>query len=279
LILVPFYIYLIKQPITTQQTGIGFAAIGLLKFFLPLIIIIFSMFLGNSIALRYYRATTKEHLLSIDVHMILDTSALIDGRILDICKVGFLKGKLVVPHFVLNELQYTADSSNSIKRSKGRRGLDILNSLTKLPDSTVIISKEDFDIKEVDGKIIELAKKINGELITTDFNLNKVATLQGIKVLNINDLANAMKPIVMSGEGLSVKVIKKGKDVHQGLAYLEDGTMIVIEKGAEQIGKVIDVDVTNILQTSAGRVIFASIKKDQTKRKMITESIPNDIKT
>ncbi|GAE26006.1 pili retraction protein pilT [Halalkalibacter wakoensis JCM 9140] len=192
---------------------------------------------------------------------ILDTSVIIDGRIADICKTGFLEGTLVIPGFVLEELQHIADSSDVLKRNRGRRGLDILNKIQKELPIGVEIYEGDFeDIAEVDSKLVKLAKVTSGMVVTNDFNLNKVCELQGVSVLNINDLANAVKPVVLPGEELKVQVIKDGKEQHQGVAYLDDGTMIVVEGGRDYIGKHIDVVVTSVLQTSAGRMIFAKPK-------------------
>lgn len=192
---------------------------------------------------------------------ILDTSVIIDGRIADICQTGFLEGTIVIPQFVLEELQHIADSSDVLKRNRGRRGLDILNRIQKELSIKVEIYEGDFEeIQEVDSKLVKLAKLTNGILVTNDFNLNKVCELQKVTVLNINDLANAVKPVVLPGEELNVQVIKDGKEYHQGVAYLDDGTMIVVEEGREYIGKRIDVLVTSVLQTSAGRMIFAKPK-------------------
>lgn len=192
---------------------------------------------------------------------ILDTSVIIDGRIADICQTGFLEGTLVIPRFVLEELQHIADSSDVLKRNRGRRGLDILNRIQKELDIKVEIYEGDFDeIAEVDSKLVKLAKVASGIVVTNDFNLNKVCELQGVPVLNINDLANAVKPIVLPGEELNVHVIKDGKEHNQGVGYLDDGTMIVIEEGRDYIGKKIEVLVTSVLQTSAGRMIFAKPK-------------------
>lgn len=192
---------------------------------------------------------------------ILDTSVIIDGRIADICKTGFLEGTLVIPEFVLEELQHIADSSDVLKRNRGRRGLDILNKIQKELPIKVEIYEGDFEeISEVDSKLVKLAKVTSGMVVTNDFNLNKVCELQGVSVLNINDLANAVKPVVLPGEELNVQVIKDGKEQHQGVAYLDDGTMIVVEGGRDHIGKHIDVVVTSVLQTSAGRMIFAKPK-------------------
>lgn len=192
---------------------------------------------------------------------ILDTSVIIDGRIADICQTGFLEGVILIPQFVLAELQHIADSSDTLKRNRGRRGLDILNRIQKELLIPVEIYEGDFeDIQEVDSKLVKLAKVMNGTVITNDFNLNKVSELQGVKVLNINDLANAIKPVVLPGEELRVYVVKDGKEHNQGVAYLDDGTMIVVEDGRESIGSQIDVLVTSVLQTSAGRMIFAKRK-------------------
>ncbi|WP_134702162.1 PIN/TRAM domain-containing protein [Ammoniphilus sp. YIM 78166] len=192
---------------------------------------------------------------------ILDTSVIIDGRIADICKTGFIEGTLVIPQFVLEELQHIADSSDVLKRNRGRRGLDILNRIQKELKVNVAIDERDFDdIHEVDSKLVRLAKITLGKVVTNDFNLNKVCELQGVTVLNINDLANAVKPVVLPGEEMNVQLIKDGKEHGQGVAYLDDGTMIVVEGGRDYIGMHIDVLVTSVLQTSAGRMIFAKPK-------------------
>jgi uncharacterized protein YacL len=192
---------------------------------------------------------------------ILDTSVIIDGRIADICQTSFIEGTIVIPQFVLGELQHIADSSDVLKRNRGRRGLDVLNRIQKDLPIKVEIYEGDFEeIQEVDSKLIKLAKVIGGIVVTNDFNLNKVCDLQGVHVLNINDLANAVKPVVLPGEELLVQVIKDGKEQNQGIAYLDDGTMIVVEEGRNYIGKTIEVLITSVLQTSAGRMIFAKPK-------------------
>ncbi|TXK78127.1 PIN/TRAM domain-containing protein [Paenibacillus sp. N3.4] len=194
-------------------------------------------------------------------HKILDTSVIIDGRIADICKTGFIEGTLVIPEFVLEELQHIADSSDLLKRNRGRRGLDILNKIQKELEVKVLIYEGDFEeISEVDSKLVRLAKVLQGKVITNDFNLNKVCELQGVSVLNINDLANAVKPVVLPGEEIIVQVIKDGKEHGQGVAYLDDGTMIVVEGGRDFISMTLEVMVTSVLQTSAGRMIFAKPK-------------------
>lgn len=195
---------------------------------------------------------------SKNFYKLLDTSVIIDGRIADISTTGFLEGVLVVPQFVLTELQHIADSSDTLKRTRGRRGLDILKKLQDERTTNVLITEEDFeDVNEVDLKLVRLAKKMNAQIVTNDFNLNKVCDLHQVKVLNINDLANAVKPVVIPGEDMQVVIIKDGKEHNQGVAYLDDGTMIVVEGGRNYIGQAITVTVTSVLQTSAGRMIFA----------------------
>lgn len=192
---------------------------------------------------------------------VLDTSVIIDGRIADICRTGFVEGPLIIPGFVLEELRHIADSSDALKRNRGRRGLDILNMIQKELDIEVKMYEKDFpDIAEVDSKLLKLAQVLEGKVITNDYNLNKVAEFQGVPVLNINELANAVKPVVLPGEEMLVQVVKDGKESGQGLAYLDDGTMIVVESGKKYIGQTIDVLVTSVLQTAAGRMIFAKPK-------------------
>ncbi|MCM0650354.1 PIN/TRAM domain-containing protein [Clostridium swellfunianum] len=194
---------------------------------------------------------------------VLDTSVIIDGRIFDICQTGFVEGSLIIPNFVLEELRHIADSSDSLKRNRGRRGLDILNKIQKELNIDVQIYEKDFpDIAEVDSKLLKLAQVLNGKVITNDYNLNKVAEFQGVPVLNINELANAVKPVVLPGEEMRIQIIKDGKESGQGIAYLDDGTMIVVEGGKRHIGETMDVIVTSVLQTAAGRMIFAKRKED-----------------
>jgi uncharacterized protein YacL len=190
-------------------------------------------------------------------YKILDTSVIIDGRIADIAETGFLDGIIVTPQFVLRELQLVADSADSLKRNRGRRGLDILQRLQKSTNLEIQIVEDDFPaVREVDLKLIELAKVYEGKIITNDFNLNKVAQLQGVHVLNINELANSLKPIVLPGETMRVFILKEGKEYNQGVAYLDDGTMVVVDNARKMIGKTIDVSVTSVLQTTAGKMIF-----------------------
>jgi uncharacterized protein YacL len=190
-------------------------------------------------------------------YRVLDTSVIIDGRIADICETGFLDGTLVIPQFVLKELQLVADSADSMKRNRGRRGLDILQKIQKMSGVDVMISDVDFpDIREVDLKLIELARTLEGKIVTNDFNLNKVAQLRGVQVLNINELANALKPVVLPGEFMKVFILKEGKEYNQGVAYLDDGTMVVVDNARRMISRNIDVVVTSVLQTTAGKMIF-----------------------
>ena len=194
-------------------------------------------------------------------YKLLDTSVIIDGRIADICETGFLEGTLLIPVFVLEELQHIADSADALKRVRGRRGLDILQKIRQESRMKVKITEVDFeDIPEVDSKLVQLAQQVGGKIITNDFNLNKVAQLRGVEVLNINALSNAVKPVVIPGENMQVSIVKSGKEAGQGVAYLEDGTMIVVENGNRYMGENIEVEVTSALQTAAGRMIFAKPK-------------------
>ncbi|MGH9787921.1 MAG: PIN/TRAM domain-containing protein, partial [Candidatus Acidiferrales bacterium] len=190
-------------------------------------------------------------------YKVLDTSVIIDGRVADICEAGFLDGILLIPRFVLRELQLVADSADSLKRNRGRRGLDILQRIQKMPHVESEVVDQDFPhIREVDMKLIELARCYEAKVVTNDFNLNKVAQLQGIKVLNINELANALKPVVLPGETMTVFILKEGKEANQGVAYLDDGTMVVVDNARRLISKTIDITVTSVLQTTAGKMIF-----------------------
>ncbi len=194
---------------------------------------------------------------------VLDTSVIIDGRVADLCETGFLEGTFFVPQFILHELQHIADSSDSLKRARGRRGLDILNKIQKMTDIDVQVVDEDFpNVKEVDAKLVVFAKKNGARIMTNDLNLNKVAELQGVRVLNINELCNALRPVVLPGEAIRVFVLKEGKEAGQGVAYLDDGTMIVVDNARRCIGRNVDVIVTSVLQTTAGRMIFTRLKED-----------------
>ncbi len=193
-------------------------------------------------------------------HRILDTSVIIDGRIADVCEAGFLDGTLVVPQFVLKELQHVADSSDSMRRNRGRRGLDILQRMQKIAGVEVVISDTDFpDLHDVDLKLIELARTLQGKIVTNDLNLNKVAQLRGVEVLNVNELANSLKAVVLPGETMKVFILKEGKESNQGVAYVDDGTMVVVDNARQAIGRTIDIVVTSMLQTTAGKMIFGRL--------------------
>ena len=193
-----------------------------------------------------------------DEFLILDTSAIIDGRIADIAQTKFLGGSFIIPHFILRELQHIADSRDPLKRVRGRRGLDILNKLKKISNVQIKIHQQDFpDIGEVDHKLVKLAKVLEAKILTNDYNLNKVAVIQGVTVLNINELANALKPVVLPGEVIDIKIAKEGTEHHQGVGYLDDGTMIVVENSRHLLGRNVKATVTSVLQTTAGKMIFA----------------------
>ncbi len=234
------------------------------------IITIGSAYLGAAIAIEKSRGFSVLDVVRLfrekprgKSYKILDTSVIIDGRIADICETGFVEGTLLIPQFVLRELQQVADSSDPLKRNRGRRGLDILQKIQKRVDVHVEISDMDFpDIREVDAKLVALAKAVNAKVVTNDFNLNKVAALQGIGVLNINELTNALRPVVLPGEEMQVHVLKEGKEYNQGIAYLDDGTMVVVDSGRRYIGQTVDVRVTTVLPTTAGRMIFSRLKEE-----------------
>ncbi|HAK89189.1 MAG: hypothetical protein A2X55_03815 [Nitrospirae bacterium GWB2_47_37] len=217
---------------------------------------------GKNLTIPAIMRLFKGQELEEDIKL-LDTSVIIDGRIADIIEAGFLEGTFIIPQFILQELQYIADSPDPMRRTKGRRGLDILHRVQKMSNIKVKIVEEDFPkIKEVDAKLIALARLLNAKVITNDFNLNKVAQLQGVSVLNINELSNVLKPVVLPGETLSLFIVKEGKEYNQGVAYLDDGTMVVIENARKLIGKNVEVVVTSVLQTTAGRMIFAKPKDE-----------------
>lgn len=235
---------------------------------LQIILILIFCYLGMVIAIRgkdefnliipyikFVRQDKKDDVI------LLDTSVIIDGRAADMLHTKFIEGRLVIPRFVLRELQQIADSQDALKRNRGRRGLDILNKLQKSPEFDVRIQEDDFpDVREVDAKLVKLAKLLGAKVLTNDFNLNKVAELQGVTVLNINELANALRPVVLSGEVMDVRISKEGKEHNQGIAYLDDGTMIVIDNSRHLISQSVSVVVTSVLQTSAGRMIFAKLE-------------------
>ena len=228
-------------------------------------------YLGLIVGVRYGEAGDRRDRPLTGLHSaeeepptlkLLDTSVIIDGRIADLCETGFIEGIVIIPQFILQELQYIADSSDSLIRTRGRRGLDVLHQIQKNHDVEVQIIADDFPhVKEIDSKLVELAKKLNAKILTNDLNLNKVAALQGVRVLNINELSNALKPVVLPGETMRVFVLKEGKEAGQGVAYLDDGTMVVVDHAKRCIGKNVDGIVTSVLQTSAGRMIFARLKE------------------
>lgn len=221
---------------------------------------------GSEIKLGLQGKTAVEG--SFTNYKILDTSVIIDGRISDIAETGFIEGIMVVPKFVLKELQQVADSSDPLKRSRGRRGLDILNKMKASKKAIIKITDKDFpEIKEVDHKLLKLASYLDGVVVTNDFNLNKVAEFEGIQMLNINELANAVKPNVLPNEELHIQIIKEGKDANQGIGYLDDGTMVVVDNGKFHINQEVDVVVTSILQTPAGRMIFTQLSDDDSSNK------------
>jgi len=215
---------------------------------------------GNLLNAKVFEGLFNADRSSLVCPKIIDTSVIIDGRVADICETGFLDGVLVLPQFVLHELQMIADSSDSIKRNRGRRGLDILQRIQKTVGVNVQIVEKDFpEVKEVDLKLIELAREMEGKIITNDFNLNKVAQLRGVSVLNINELANALKPVVLPGETMKVFILKEGKEENQGVVYLDDGTMVVVDEARSLISRNVEIVVTSLLQTTAGKMIFGKI--------------------
>ncbi len=204
---------------------------------------------------------------NLNRNILLDTSVIIDGRVSDIAKTGFLPGTLLIPRFVLNELQYIADSSDGMRRQRGRRGMEVLAELQKLPNVLVRISDINVDgVREVDDKLVVLGKQLKCPVLTNDYNLNRIAELQGVTVLNINELANAIKSVVLPGEALRINIMQEGKDHSQGVGYMEDGTMVVVENGKDYIGEYMDVNITKVLQTAAGRMIFGRVDEESAKK-------------
>lgn len=235
--------------------------VPLFNLVLPLTFNLLFAYLGVKIVLRYRRYQSKINAEGVTARSkIIDTSAIIDGRFSDLFKLGFLEGNILIPRFVVNELQFLADSADEIRRNKGRKGLNTLNQLkADFPDH-IVIAEQDFpDINEVDAKLVKLAAELKAIMITQDYNLKKVAELDRITVLNLNDLANALKPIFISGEDIEVKIVKKGKEPCQGVGFLSDGTMVVIEDGGDHVGETVVTTVSNILQTGAGRMVFCRI--------------------
>ncbi len=254
-----------------------------LKSFSPFILFVINLVfatIGLSVSLKkkeeidnfLFRSTGGKISTGMGKHKILDTSVIIDGRIVDLCETGFIEGMLVIPHFVLTELQQIADSPSSTKRTRGRRGLDIVNRLQSQERVAVKIVDTDFpDILEVDSKLLELAKTMKGLVITNDYNLKKVAKIKNVEVLNINEIATALKPILLPGEALRINILKEGENPNQGIAYLEDGTMVVVEKGKKYIGREADIIVTSVLQTTTGKMIFTELKQGANKNKVKTK--------
>jgi len=238
--------------------------------FIRIFFLVIMPYIGFLVGTRKFEWLYPAHLFEFfrekttgQAEKILDTSVIIDGRIADISNTSFIEGPLIVPQFILKELQMVADSVDGIKRQRGRRGLDVLEQLQKSSQVSVIISEIDFpDIKEVDTKLIEMAKQMDGKIITNDYNLSKVAQLQGISILNINELANTLKPVVLPGEAIKVFILKEGKEKDQGVAYLDDGTMVVVDNSRKLIGQTVDVTVTSVLQTTVGKMIFGRYNDD-----------------
>ncbi len=239
--------------------GIGY--VGLMSGYWLSTSVNLSQLLGSDTSNRTGESRTGKGTNSLKI---LDTSVIIDGRILEICQTRFIEGTLVIPRFVLNELQHIADSTEPLRRNKGRRGFDILRALQNNPAIIVEITEEEVPhLPEVDAKLVHLAQKRDATIITNDLNLNKVAELQSVKVLNINELSNAVRPVVIAGEVIQVLLLKEGKEPNQGVGYLDDGTMVIVEEGKPYIGKTLNVEVTQMLRTSAGQMIFTRIKEDE----------------
>lgn len=238
--------------------------------FIRIFFLVIMPYIGFLVGTRKFEWLYPAHLFEFfrekrmgETQKILDTSVIIDGRIADISNTSFIEGPLIVPQFILKELQLVADSSDGIKRQRGRRGLDVLEQLQKSSQVSVVISEIDFpEIVEVDSKLIEMAKQLDGKIITNDYNLSKIAQLQGIPILNINELANALKPVVLPGEEIKVFILKEGKEKDQGVAYLDDGTMVVVDNSRKLIGQTVDVTVTSVLQTTVGKMIFGRYNED-----------------
>jgi uncharacterized protein YacL len=257
-IIAAFFISLIigRVPATGDQSTVLFIQIGILSLMTYVGLIVGAM-KGDMLNLAALGGLIGGEKSTRNTLNVLDTSVIIDGRIADIAETGFLDGTIAIPQFVLRELQLVADSADSLKRNRGRRGLDVLQRLQKIPHLNVHILEEDFpNVRDVDMKLIEVGKAYDCKIVTNDFNLNKVAQLHGVEVLNINELANALKPIVLPGETMRVFVLKEGKEYNQGVAYLDDGTMVVVDNARKMISKTIDISVTSVLQTTAGKMIF-----------------------
>ncbi len=259
--------YLIGMLISSQETS---AVPAEMKTFLTVVLAFFMAYIGlmvgaakgEYIDLSALGGVFGDRDITHD-YKILDTSVIIDGRIADVAETGFLGGTIIIPQFILTELQQVADSPDSSKRQRGRRGLDMLQRLRNNPQLDIQIVETDFPkVKEVDLKLIELGQQLNGVVVTNDFNLNKVSELRGVSVLNINELANALKPVVLPGEAMKVFILKEGKEYNQGVAYLDDGTMVVVDNARKLIGKSAEIAVTSVLQTTAGKMIFGRLWED-----------------
>lgn len=246
----------LRQALPTDTSTVPFLQLGILLL-MTYVGLVVGANKGDMLNLAAFGGVFGSEKMPKHSFKILDTSVIIDGRIADIVETGFVDGSLVIPQFVLRELQLVADSGDSMKRNRGRRGLDILQRIQKMPELHIQIVEEDFPhLREVDMKLIELAKLYDCKIVTNDFNLNKVAQLHGVDVLNINELANALKPVVLPGETMRVFILKEGKEYNQGVAYLDDGTMVVVDNAKRLISKTIDISVTSVLQTTAGKMIF-----------------------
>jgi len=266
LLFIPLYFLMYRGFGDTQFENKFFnSLVPLFHLVIPFFFNLLFGYLGIRIVSRY--RSSRERMVSGNLGVppkVIDTSAIIDGRFADLLRIGFIEGQIMIPRFVVNELQFLADSADGMKRSKGRLGLNLLNELSKEFPDQIIISNKDFrEVQEVDAKLIEQAKFSTATLITQDFNLKRVAELEKIKVLNLNDLMNALKPIFVSGEEVDVQILKPGKEQGQGVGFLSDGTMIVVEDCGNQVGKKVKTTVTNILQTTAGRMIFSRINPIQ----------------
>ena len=253
----------LTQPLRLLPQGVGTCAAAV---FVYILLMMTGWRMGGQWSVHQREAERTDNALLSACPKVLDTSVIIDGRILDICKAGFLEGELVIPNFVLDELRHIADSADSLRRARGRRGLDVLQKLREEEAARVrVMERQDADGAEVDVRLLRLAQELNGAVMTNDYNLNKVAGVTGVPVLNINELAGALRPQVLPGEEMTVHIVREGREPGQGVAYLDDGTMVVIENGRRRVGETLDAEVTTVLQTSAGRMIFARVKADETR--------------
>lgn len=269
LLLIPFYIIMFKEAgqLNAQDKYIN-SLVPMFYLVLPILFNLLFAYLGVKITLRYKKyqgnKTKGEETKAAD--KLVDSSAIIDGRFADLFRIGFIEGKILVPHFVIDELMFLSNSEDSNKKSRGTKGLATVENLKKaFPDNFVVINNDIAEIREIDEKLVKLAFELKASLITQDYNTKKIAELENIKVLNINDLTNALKPIFVSGEDVEIKIVKKGKEPCQGVGFLSDGTMVVIEDGGDHVGEVVKTKVNNILQTGAGRIVFCRIGQAEKK--------------